>query len=476
MQEKLESLNNNVRFQILIANTLRSFFTNADTLATVRATLTYLSIPLFIVLATVASFSVKQYVRETMSITLADITLSDRINEQQNSEEETAEESSVTILVKKGDTLKAILTNQAIATNDVAQIVKIAEELKISSSLQIGQEITFDYDINITEEDDKDLASESKTLTGLTLHLSKQKAVEIIKENGAFIAKTTTIPLNKLISRSSIIIESNFIASLKKLGLASNSIVELTNAYSHQIDFQRQIQSGDTITVITEKFLGKDGKFSHHGKILYASLNLSGTEYNIYRYSMNNSNHSFFSEDGKGVKRSLLRTPVNLVRVSSHYGNRKHPTLGFTKMHKGVDFAAPVGTPIYAAGDGVVTEASCKSGYGRLVKIKHSSTLSTIYAHASKFASNLKIGSRVKQGQVIAYVGQTGRTTGPHLHYEVKIDGKNVNPMSIKTTPSIGLSGQELAKFKAFKKQLKALETKLASGIELAENEAFAKN
>lgn len=439
-----------------------------------RVFITYISLLFFIALATIASVSVKHFVRDSMSITLTESS-NLPITQTENAtiiENDLPEESLITIKVKKGDTLKTILKSQSLPNNEIQQLIKIAEDLKLSSSLKIGQEISFEYEINITETENSDLTSESRTLKTMTIALDKINTVEITRDNDSFVAKTTAIALDKFVSKASKVIDSSFIGTLKKLGLSTNSIIEITNAYSYQIDFQRQIQPGDTVTVLTEKFTKKDGTFSHYGKVLYASLNLSGKEYNIYRYSHDNSanNQLFFSEDGKSVRRSLLRTPVNIVRISSHYGHRKHPTLGYTKLHKGIDFSAPSGTPIYSAGDGVVAEIGWKSGFGKLVRIKHSPTLSTIYAHASNFAKNLKVGSSVKQGQIIAYVGQTGRATGPHLHYEVKIDGKNVNPMSIKTTPGTELSGPQLAKFQKFKNEIRSLNTKLSNGVELAVN------
>jgi murein DD-endopeptidase MepM/ murein hydrolase activator NlpD len=402
-----------------------------------------------------------------MSITIAE-------PEILESSEELSNEISQIITVKKGDTLKAILLRQQIPNNEINQIVKLIKDKNIESSLKIGQQLVFDYEINITEQDDEDLASESRILNKITIAYDNVKSLEIIREEESFYAKDVTKVLNKLITKSSVVINSSFMSALKSLGLSSNSIIELINSYSYQIDFQRQIKNGDTVTVITEKFVTKEGKFSHHGKVLYVSLNLSGKEYNIFRYSLDNTpnNHDFFSEDGKSVKRSLLRTPVKLVRVSSHYGNRHHPTLGYTKMHKGVDFAAPTGTPIYAAGNGVITEIGWKSGYGKFVQIKHSQNLSTAYAHASNFAKNLKLGSIVKQGQVIAYVGSTGRTTGSHLHYEVKIGGKNINPMHVKSTPGIELVGKQLAKFKQFKSNVRSLSSELDNKSEIAENSA----
>ncbi|WP_375331833.1 M23 family metallopeptidase [Candidatus Tisiphia endosymbiont of Temnostethus pusillus] len=446
---------------------IRLILTNPKINSKFRTGFSYFSIFIFMGFATFVSLSINKFVSDTMSMTIAE-------PEILESSEELSNEISKIITVKKGDTLKSILLHQQIPNKEITQIIKIAKDKNIESSLKIGQQLVFDYEIKIIEQDDEDLASESRTLNKLTIAYDKIKSLEIIREGEDFLARDVTKVLNKLLTKSSVVINSNFMSALKSLGLSSNSIIEMINSYSYQIDFQRQIKSGDTVTVITEKFVTDDGKFSHHGKVLYVSLNLSGKEYNIFRYSPNNAenNHDFFSEDGKSVKRSLLRTPVKLVRVSSHYGNRHHPTLGYTKMHKGVDFAAPTGTPIYAAGNGVITEIGWKSGYGKFIQIKHSQNLSTAYAHASNFSKNLKLGSIVKQGQVIAYVGSTGRTTGPHLHYEVKIGGKNINPMHVKSTPGIELAGKQLAKFKQFKSNVRSLSNELDNKSEIAENSA----
>jgi len=458
-------------------NVFHSTLTNAQISKVLRVRLTYCSIVLFVLLASFISISVHRYVGKTLATSIIALEISEA-QALKTAEEEIPEESSVSLAVKKGDTLNTILKGQNLPNSDIGQILSLIKNKNINPSLKHGKQITFDYEIKIIESDDNDLTEETRTLTKLTIAIDKTNSLEIIREGDDFIAKNTSIKLNKFLTKTSVVIGTNFMSALKSIGLTTNSIIQLINSYSYQIDFQRQIQAGDTATVILEKFATEDGDFSHYGKILYASLNLSGKEYNIYNYSHNNShdNHSFFSENGKSVKRSLLRTPVNLVRISSNYGNRMHPTLGFTKMHKGIDFAAPTGTPIYAAGHGVISEIGWKSGYGNFVQIKHSPTLSTAYAHASKFAKNLKPGSTVKQGQVIAYVGSTGRATGAHLHYEVKIDGKHVNPMSIKTTPGIELTGTQLTKFGQFKKKINLLVNKLDKNIEIAENSVNSLN
>lgn len=431
----------------------------------VRVIFSYFSILLFLGFTTFVSSSINKFVSDTMLITVVEPEVATAV-------EELSEAISDTVVVQKNDTLKAILIKQKISNNEIAKIVKLAKEKNLDSSLKIGQKLIFDYEIKIVEEDDQDLAEELRVLNKITIIFDKLKSLEIIREDQEFKAKDVVVAVDRFLTKSSVVINSSFMAALKSLGLSSNSISELINAYSYQIDFQRQIKNGDTISVITEKFVTKDGDFSYHGRVLYVSLTLSGQEYNIYRYSPNNlkTSHAFFSEDGKSVKRSLLRTPVKFIRISSHYGMRNHPTLGYSKAHKGVDFAAPAGTPIYAAGQGVITEIGWKSGYGKLIQLKHSANLTTVYAHASNFAKNLKVGSLVKQGQIIAYVGSTGRATGPHLHYEVKISGKNVNPMLVKTTPGIELTGKELAQFKQFKNNVKSLNNELNSKVEVAEN------
>ncbi len=439
--------------------------TNSQIKSSFKTICSYCSISIFMCFTIFVSLSINKFVSDTMSITIA----------KPETPEESSNEISKIVTVKKGDTLKAILLRQKIVDNEINQILKLARDNNVGDSLKIGQQLVFDYEIKFAEQNNEDLASKSCILNKITIVYNNIKSLEIIRENESFYAKDVTKIIDKLITKSSVVINSSFMSALKSLGLPSNSIIELVSSYSYQIDFQRQIKNGDTVTVITEKFVTKDGTFSHYGKVLYASLNLSGKKYNIFCYSPNDisSNHNFFSEDGKSVKRSLLKTPIKLVRISSHYGNRQHPTLGYSKMHKGVDFAAPTGTPIYAAGNGVITEIGWKSSYGKFIQIKHSPNLSTSYAHVANFVRGLKQGSIVKQGQVIAYVGSTGRTTGSHLHYEVKIGGKNVNPMHVKSTPGIALVGKQLAKFKQFKNNVRSLSSALDDKLEITESSAI---
>lgn len=365
--------------------------------------------------------------------------------------------------IDANDQFQTILANQNLLSSGILKIIKAAEGKNINSLLKPDRPIIFSYQIENLVAKHPNLASQTGTLTKLALSAYQASVLSLTRQDQIFVAEDLSAPLNKIITKSSVTITSSFNIALKSLGLTDNSIAELVSSFGQQIDFQRQIQAGDVITIIIEKFVTGDGQFAHYGKILSACLNLSGKKHNIYRYTDDNilSNGSFFSEDGKSTMKSLLTAPVNSARISSYYGRRKHPVAGYTQMHTGVDFAAPNGTPIYAAGSGVITQMCWKNGYGKFIQIKHNAALSTAYAHASNFAKNLRVGTLVKQGQIIAYVGSTGRSTGAHLHYEVKINGKHVNPLSINARPSIELAGKQLAKFREFTRKIKVFSTEL---------------
>lgn len=372
------------------------------------------------------------------------------------------------IKIKTGDNLYKILQSQNLDAKDIANIVEASRSVSLHKYLKAGEKIYLNYDISIRDTED-DLTTEAYDLKQLTYNLSDSKKIEITRlENGNFEAKLLTVPLKKVLSKHKAVISHSFLNAAKSMNISTKSIIKLINAFSHQIDFQRDIKEGDTLEVITEKFYNEQGKISSYGDVIFASLNLSGKIYNIYLYKHANNQPQYFSEEAESVKKNLLRTPVKIIRISSHYGHRKHPILGFTKMHQGVDFAAPVGTPIYAAGDGIVVQMGHKGGYGNYIKIKHNGTISTAYGHVSKFAKNIKNGSRVKQNQVIAYVGSTGSATGPHLHYEVLVNNKHINPISVKTMPGIKLTGSEMKKFNKFKGDIKALVTTLSNNKEVA--------
>ena len=223
----------------------------------------------------------------------------------------------------------------------------------------------------------------------------------------------------------------------------------LIRAYSGNVDFQRDIRKGDEIDVLYESKETENGEFAKLGNVLYANLTIGGKQKAIYRHKKKNGRVGYYYKNGKSVRKGLMRHPITGVRISSGYGMRRHPISKRRKMHTGIDYAAPTGTPIRAASDGVLTYVGRKGGYGKYISIKHNSRLSTAYAHMSRYAKGMKNGKRVKQGQIIGYVGSTGHSTGPHLHYEVRVNGKHVNPRSAKLPMDDSLTGKELQRFKA---------------------------
>src|SRR5690606_35971927 len=257
-----------------------------------------------------------------------------------------------------------------------------------------------------------------------------------------------------------------------RAGGPASVVQDMIRIYSFSVDFQRDLQEGDKFEVLYTAKVDDNGKVYSAGDMTYARLTLSGKEYPIYRYEDATGHVDYYRPDGTSNRRGLIKTPINGARMSSGFGMRRHPVLGYSKMHKGVDFAAPTGTPIYAAGDAVVLKAGWFSSYGNYIRLSHSGALGTAYGHLSRIAKGIRPGVRVKQGQVIGYVGTTGRSTGPHLHYEVLISGKQVNPNSVKVPTAAQLAGKELHKFKA---QLSARETTFKQALAAAKNQTASR-
>jgi murein DD-endopeptidase MepM/ murein hydrolase activator NlpD len=253
-----------------------------------------------------------------------------------------------------------------------------------------------------------------------------------------------------------------------KAGMPVDVLSQMIRAYSYDVDFQRDIQRGDRFEAIYEKRVDENGNYVRGGAILYALLKVSDRTLTIYRYKTTDGEVDLFNEKGQSIHKTLMITPIGEARISSGYGMRRHPIKGYSRMHKGLDFAAPTGTPIMAAGDGVVEYAGRKSGYGNYIRIRHANEYQTVYGHMSKFASDIRKGTRIRQRQIIGYVGSTGLSTGPHLHYEVLHRGKSVNPASVKTTPGRTLEGEEMERFLKVKGDLEILYASLEKGDKLA--------
>ena len=352
----------------------------------------------------------------------------------------------VSYTIKNNDTIEKILKNYNIKTEDIKNISKKLKERELSN-IYSGRKFSLIY---------KKLENKSNTVINLIYPINNTSSVEIRKIQDNFSVKENILQLYKKEVVVKNIIKNNLYSSAVDSGIEPNIIVEFARIFGFEVDFQRDIRKGDWFEILYERFEDDNNKVRDTGKIIYASMYVNGGEVNLYNFNYKNS-QEYYDIKGKSITKSLMKTPINGARLSSSYGMRKHPILGYNKMHRGTDFAARSGTPIMASGSGTVTRARWCGGGGNCVKIKHNSTYETIYAHMKAFAKGIKEGRKVKQGQVIGYVGSTGMSTGPHLHYEVIVNGKKVNSQRLKLPSGKILKGKEreLFEFERIKVDLK---------------------
>ena len=244
-------------------------------------------------------------------------------------------------------------------------------------------------------------------------------------------------------------IKTSLYKSAVKAGIPENTLFEMVRLLGFSVDFQREIRSGDAFEVFFTKQIDLlKNSVINTKPIKFVSINLSGKKLNFFEYKDKYGFSKYYDENGKSSKRTLMKTPINGARLSSRYGNRRHPVLGYTKMHRGLDFAAPKGTPIFAAGDGIIEKAGWNGSYGRYIRIRHIGDYKTAYAHLSRIHKRIRTGRRVSQGNIIGYVGSSGRSTGAHLHYEVILNNRQINPMNIKLPSGKNISKSGLKDFK----------------------------
>ena len=338
--------------------------------------------------------------------------------------------------IKNNDSIEKILGKFDIKKEDIKNI---SYELKKKnlSNIYSGRELSLIF---------KTLDDGNKTVINLVYPINNTSSVEIRKFKESYLIKENILQLYKkeVVVKNSI--ENNLYNSAVNVGLEPNIIVEFARIFGFEVDFQRDIRKGDWFEIYYEKFVDDNNKVRDTGRIVYASMYVNGEEINLYNFKYNKE-EEYYDIKGKSITKSLMKTPINGARLSSSFGMRKHPILGYNKMHKGTDFAAPSGTPIMASGSGTITRARWCGGGGNCVKIKHNSTYETIYAHMKSFAKGIKEGKKVKQGQIIGYVGSTGMSTGPHLHYEVIVNGKKVNSQKLKLPSGKILKGEARKEF-----------------------------
>ncbi len=356
--------------------------------------------------------------------------------------------------IKSGETFDKILNDYKIDKDEIIEIKNSLSKKVDLNKMNTKQVIHFSLDQTVNK------------IKEFTFQISNTEKIYLTRniEENRFNQKIISIKLEKkIIYKENIILQSLYKSEVDQ-NIPANTIIEFARIYGFQVDFQRDIRKRDKFQIMYEVFLNEKKEIIENGEILFANLRLSGQDNALY-YFNNEGNAGHYDKNGKSVQKALMKTPINGARLSSSFGMRKHPIDGFNKMHRGTDFAAPKGTPIMASGNGIIKKAGWCGGGGNCIRIRHNSTYETIYAHMSKFARGIKTGIRVKQGQTIGYVGSTGKSTGPHLHYEVIINGKKVNSQKLKLPSGKILKGKEREIFETTKIKLNVLKSEKIIGL-----------
>jgi len=356
--------------------------------------------------------------------------------------------------ILSGETFDKILEEYLIDNGEILEIKKELSKKVNLNKLNTNQKIQFTID------------KSNNLIKNFTFQISNTEKIYLSKDfdTNSFDQETIVLKLKKEILYKENIILQSLYKSASEQNIPANTIIEFARIYGFQVDFQRDIRKEDRFQIMYEIFLDENKKIVETGNILFANLILSGEDNSLYYFDKEGS-EGHYDRNGKSIEKALMKTPINGARLSSSYGMRKHPIDGFNKMHRGTDFAASMGTPIMASGSGIIKKAGWCGGGGNCVQIRHNSTYETIYAHMSKFARGIKSGVRVKQGQTIGYVGSTGKSTGPHLHYEVIVNGKKVNSQTLKLPSGKILKGEERKIFETKKIQLDVLKSEKIIGL-----------
>lgn len=374
------------------------------------------------------------------------------------------------VRVQRGEIFQQVLMRAGVVGAD-AQFASISlAGVYDVRKMKLGQLITVDFGI---------LGEEHNRFLGVRFDSNFDRTVSVQRQaRGDFVATEIKKEIVTQLLRTDGAIDHSVFQAGLQAGLPPEPVVRMINLFAYDVDFQRDVQKGDTFETLIEQHKDARGDVVRHGNILFASLTLQGQTIRLYRWQGEDGDADYFSETGHSSKKALMRTPIDGARLSSGFGYRRHPVLGYSKMHQGTDFAAPSGTPIYAAGAGQIEKIGWQGGYGNAIVIRHTKEYQTLYGHMSGFAPGMSPGRRVKQGDIIGYVGSTGMSTGPHLHYEVHLNSKPIDPLSLKLPSRQRLQGQELARYLDFVKSVNARFQGLAKsgatgqGIASAEPEA----
>jgi len=350
------------------------------------------------------------------------------------------------IVVKRGDTLLDILVREGLARDEAHGVVGALKPVFDPRQLKLDHALTMTYE---APDDD------SFEFKSLNIKVDPEHEVRVARcEDNGFTANEIINEFETRTLRAEFEINSSLYVSADQNGVPFDMLLPLINVFAYDVDFQRDIRIGDHFEIMYETKVDDDGAVVCSGTTAYAALTTQGRRLTLYHYQDSDGAVDYFDENGRSLKKNLMITPVDGARISSGYGKRRHPILGYSRMHRGLDFAAPSGSPIKAAGDGVVEFAKYGRTFGNNVRLRHANNYKTRYAHMRRFARGIRPGVRVKQGQIIGYVGTTGMSTGPHLHYEVYYNGQSINPSKIKSKPGRILKGNELARFMEAKAKL----------------------
>jgi murein DD-endopeptidase MepM/ murein hydrolase activator NlpD len=343
--------------------------------------------------------------------------------------------NKVTSSVKKGQSLNSILTDAGASQQEIFEISKVLKKfinLKTINTNQVFEILTH---------------KDTGEIIRLTINLDNINSLHVFKKNKEFVANKIEKVLYKKTTLAEGMINSSMYQAAEKEKIDPEVIVNFAGIFGFEIDFQRDIRRGDIFQIVYDKYVDDDGELQKNGDIIYAYMKNNGREIALYRFVDQKGIPGYYRTNGKSIEKALMKTPINGARLSSTFGMRKHPILGYNKMHRGTDFAAPTGTPIMASGSGIIEQVGWNGAYGKYIRIKHNSKYKTAYAHLNGYARGIKKGAKVRQGQIIGYVGSTGRSTGPHLHYEVLVNGKRMNSQRLKLPSGRTLRGEDREKF-----------------------------
>ena len=356
-------------------------------------------------------------------------------------------------IVRPGETFDKILNQYSVSDDDKRKIKRQLKNYEFNK-LAVGKNIIIKID----------KLNEDLIEFVYPVSLTKKIILNKIGRKDEFILDEVETKLTKRLIYKEDSISHSLYKSAINNQIKPSTIIDFARIYGFQIDFQRDIKKEDTFQILYEVYENDKNEIIETGEILYANLKINGINNELY-YFNDDKNKGHYDSNGKSIKKALMKTPINGARLSSSFGMRKHPIDGFNKMHRGTDFAAPTGTPIMASGDGIIIKVGWCGGGGNCVKIKHNKTYQTVYAHMSKFSGLAKKGNRVKQGQIIGFVGSTGKSTGPHLHYEVIENGKRINTQKLKLPSGKILKGNLRKKFETEKIKLNVLKSEKIIGL-----------